>query len=308
MARRRRKARGRDIRGILLLDKPKGVSSNEALQKVKGIFHAQKAGHTGSLDPLASGLLPICFGEATKFSDYILNADKSYATHCQLGVTTTTGDTEGEIVEKKAVPALTEQELINVLESFLGESEQLPPMHSALKKNGQPLYKLARQGIEVEREHRPIWIENIELTSFDGDQFSFNVTCSKGTYVRTLAEDIGNKLGCGAHVTDLRRYDLGVFHIDDSVSLEKLNALRDEKAFAELDEYIMPIETALTDLPDLVLSEDSAFYIKQGQAVLVPKAPTEGWVTLFDKQHQFIGIGEIQDDAKVKPRRLLKTL
>ncbi|MDH3326408.1 MAG: tRNA pseudouridine(55) synthase TruB [Gammaproteobacteria bacterium] len=304
---RRRKIRGRDISGIILLDKPIGVSSNEALQQVKGIFNAQKAGHTGSLDPLATGLLPICFGEATKFSNYILTADKSYATECLLGVTTTTADAEGDVIDTCEVPALSEQHVIEVLESFLGESYQIPPMYSALKQNGQPLYKLARQGIEVEREPRRIWIENISLKSLSDNKLSFDVNCSKGTYVRTLTEDIGKKLGCGAHVTELRRFDLGVFHIDESVTLEKLNVLRDEKAFTELDEYILPIEVALTNWPRISLTDDSAFYVKQGQAVQVPKSPTEGSVTLFNSADLFMGIGEVQGDGKIKPSRLLKS-
>ena len=303
---RRRKARGRDISGIILLDKPVGISSNEALQQVKRIFHAQKAGHTGSLDPLASGLLPICFGEATKFSNYILTADKSYSTECRLGVTTTTGDAEGEVLDTLPVPPVKIQEMTEILDSFLGESFQIPPMYSALKQNGQPLYKLARQGIEVEREQRKIWIENIELTSLEADLLGFNVSCSKGTYVRTLAEDVGKKLGCGAHVTSLRRFDLGVFHIDQAVTLDHLNALRDEKAFEALDDCIVPVENALTDLISVSLTDDSAFYVKQGQAVQVSKAPAEGWVTLFNSANQFMGIGEIQDDGKVKPRRLLQ--
>ncbi len=304
---RRRKLRGRDISGIILLDKPKGISSNEALQQVKRIFNAQKAGHTGSLDPLASGLLPICFGEATKFANYILTADKSYAAQCKLGITTETGDQEGNVVETKPVPSITEQEMTEVLESFLGESEQIPPMYSALKKDGQPLYKLAREGIEVDREPRPIWIENITLKLLDGDVLHYDVSCSKGTYIRTLSEDIGKKFGCGAYVTELRRFDLGVFHIDESVTLDKLNALRDEKAFAAMDDYIRPIEDALADWPAITLTDDSVFYVKQGQAVQVPKAPTSGFVALFVSSGAFIGMGEIQDDGRVKPHRLMKS-
>lgn len=304
---RRRRLRGRDISGLLLLDKPKGVSSNEALQQVKRIYNAQKAGHTGSLDPLASGLLPICFGESTKFSNYILTADKTYSAVCQLGATTTTGDEEGEIVSRFDVPPLNEESVTRVLESFLGESEQVPPMYSALKQNGQPLYKLARQGIEVEREARQIWIDSISLNSISENQIDFNVSCSKGTYIRTLAEDIGTKLGCGAYVTELRRIDLGVFTIEQSVSLEKLNQLRDEKAFVALDDYLLPVEEALIDWPKITLTNDSAFYVKQGQAVQVSKAPVEGNVTLFAETGDFIGIGSIQDDGKVKPDRLLKT-
>jgi len=304
---RRRQTRGRNINGILLLDKPKGISSNEALQQIKRIFHAKKAGHTGSLDPLATGLLPICFGEATKFANYMLGADKSYATQCKLGITTETADTEGKVLETRPVPELDQQHVVKVLDRFLGETLQTPPMYSALKKDGQPLYKLAREGIEVDREPRPIWIERISLTRIAGDQLDFDVSCSKGTYIRTLCEDIGKMLGCGGHVTELRRFGLGVFHIDDSVTLEKLNALRDEKAFAEMDDYIQPIETALSDWPALRLTEDSAFYLMQGQAVQVPKAPANGVVTLFNSTNRFMGIGEIQDDGKVKPSRLLKS-
>ena len=303
---RRRKLRGRDISGIILLDKPVGVSSNEALQHVKRIFNAQKAGHTGSLDPLASGLLPICFGEATKFANYILTADKSYSTQCKLGETTTTGDAEGDVLETKPVPEVTEQKMCEILESFLGESNQIPPMYSALKKDGQPLYKLAREGIEVDREARPIRIESIALKSIEGSKLAYDVSCSKGTYIRTLSEDIGKKLGCGAYVTELRRIDLGAYHIDESVTLEKLDALRDEKAFTEMDTYIRPIEQALADWPAITLTDDSAFYVKQGQAVQVPKAPTSGLVTLFSSSSEFMGIGEVQDDGKIKPSRMLR--
>jgi len=304
---RRRKMRGRELHGIILLDKPVGLSSNEALQEVKKIFHAQKAGHTGSLDPLASGLLPICFGEATKYSDYMLNSDKTYRTEMTLGVSTTTGDKEGQILHEAPIPQLKEEQLAETLASFLGESRQIPPMYSALKQDGQPLYKLARQGVEVNREARTIWIDFLNMTEFNVPTVKFDVKCSKGTYIRTLVEDMGKALGCPAHVSDLRRTTHGVFDINGAVTIDELNQLRQEKAFQALDNKILPIETALSELPSISLSEDSAFYVKQGQAVQVAKAPVDGWVSLFGANDMFMGIGEIQDDGKVKPKRMLKT-
>ena len=299
--------RGRELHGIILLDKPVGLSSNEALQEVKKIFHAQKAGHTGSLDPLASGLLPICFGEATKYSDYMLNSDKTYRTEMTLGVSTTTGDKEGQILHEAPIPQLKEEQLAETLASFLGESRQIPPMYSALKQDGQPLYKLARQGVEVNREARTIWIDFLNMTEFNVPTVKFDVKCSKGTYIRTLVEDMGKALGCPAHVSDLRRTTHGVFDINGAVTIDELNQLRQEKAFQALDNKILPIETALSELPSISLSEDSAFYVKQGQAVQVAKAPVDGWVSLFGANDMFMGIGEIQDDGKVKPKRMLKT-
>jgi len=305
---RHRRNRGRKINGILLLDKPMGLSSNEALQQVKRMYNAQKAGHTGSLDPLATGLLPICFGEATKLSAFLLDADKSYLTECTLGERTASGDAEGEVIETRPVPEFSEQQILEVLNSFVGEIEQLPPMYSALKKDGQPLYKLARQGIEVEREPRTISIYKINLISFQANKLVIEVFCSKGTYIRTLAEDIGEKLGCGAYVSSLRRDTVGAFQIENAVSLDEITKLRDEKEFAAMDEHVLAMESALTDWPSIELSEDAAYYLIQGQPVLVPRAPTEGLVRLFKTEGDFLGIGQIQDDGLVAPKRLLSVV
>lgn len=300
-----RRSRGREINGILLLNKPVGLSSNFALQQIKRLFNAKKAGHTGSLDPLASGLLPICFGEATKLSHYLLDADKSYVTECQLGVRTTTGDAEGDIVSQQSVPVLTLHQINEVLEQFIGKTKQLPPMYSALKKNGQPLYKLARQGIEVERTPRTINISELRIVDFQNNKLCLKVQCSKGTYIRTLVEDIGNLIGCGAYVTNLERTAVGVYSMNDSVEMENIQQLRTENRFLEMDELLIPMESALSDWPEIKLSNDAVYYLRQGQAVLVPKAPTEGLVRLFEQKGEFLGIGQILDDGRVAPKRLV---
>jgi tRNA pseudouridine55 synthase len=301
----RRRAKGRDVNGILLLDKPSGITSNDALQQVKRLYFARKAGHTGSLDPLASGVLPVCMGEATKVSAFLLDADKRYQVRCQLGVRTTTADAEGEIVETRPVENYTEAQLEKVLENFRGSIEQIPPMFSALKHEGQRLYKLARQGVEVEREARPVEIYSLTLTGRGQDWIDIDVHCSKGTYVRTLAEDIGEQLGCGAHVIALRRTSVGPYGDQELVTLEQLRALK-EQDMPAMDALLLPIETALTQWPGVELSADAAFYLQQGQAVLVPRAPTSGWVRLYATNHNFLGMGEILDDGRVAPRRLMK--
>ena len=301
----RRRIKGRDVHGILLLDKPSGITSNDALQQVKRLYFAKKAGHTGSLDPLASGVLPICLGEATKISAFLLDADKRYAVRCQLGMRTETGDAEGAVVETLPVQDYSEQQLDAVFAQFRGNIEQIPPMYSALKHQGQRLYKLARQGIEVEREARPVVIHKLEMTGRGNDWIDIDVHCSKGTYVRTLAEDIGAKLGCGAHVSALRRTGVGPYGEDRLVTLETLQALREQDRGA-LDGLLLPIESALTQWPEVNLSADAAFYLQQGQPVLVPKAPTSGWVRLYRGQGEFLGMGEIIDDGRVAPRRLMK--
>lgn len=301
MARRNRK--GRPVNGVLLLDKPLGISSNKALQQVKNIYSATKAGHTGSLDPLATGMLPICFGEATKISAFLLDADKRYRFTCQLGITTTTGDAEGEVLESRDASAIKQADIEYVLPDFIGDIIQVPPMYSALKHNGQRLYKLAREGIEVERKARTITIYDIVLHSFEGDLLDLEVSCSKGTYVRTLAEDIGEVLGCGAHITKLRRLSVGPYQ-GEMVTAEQLYELARQGNDA-LDKILLPIESGVADWPDVRLGADAAFYIGQGQAVLVPNAPTEGWVRIYDQQ-KFIGVGEIQDDGRVAPRRMIQ--
>jgi len=304
MARRRK--RGRPINGIILLDKPQGLSSNHALQRVKGIYFAQKAGHTGSLDPLATGMLPICFGEATKLSGYLLDADKRYRFICQLGVTTTTGDAEGEVLEQSEVPELSVSQIENILESFTGTIEQVPPMYSALKHEGERLYNLARQGIEVERKARAVQIYELSLIGITGDLLEIEVSCSKGTYVRTLAEDIGKELGCGAHVTVLRRLAAGVFQDSDKmITLDELQKIRDENMDG-LDELLLPMDTALMHWPAVQLNSDMAYYIQQGQALQVPQAPTQGLVRLYDRdKEKFLGVGHILSDGRVAPKRLI---
>jgi tRNA pseudouridine55 synthase len=309
----RRKHRGRNISGVLLLDKPQGSSSNHALQKVKHLFGAAKAGHTGSLDPLATGMLPVCFGEATKISAFLLDADKRYHLKCQLGVSTTTGDAEGEVTATQDVSAITEVQVKAVLPEFIGEIEQIPPMYSALKHNGERLYKLARQGIEVERKARRITIYTIEFISLVKEQaqseepprliLELDVSCSKGTYVRTLAEDIAKKLDCGAHITALRRLSVGPY-AEQMLTIEQLTALA-EQGNAALDACLHPVDSGVADWPDVHLGSDAAFYVKQGQPVMVPHAPTQGWVRIYD-QSQFLGVGEIQDDGLIAPRRMIK--
>ena len=305
MAKRRRKS-GRAINGILLLDKAGGISSNKALQQVKNLYKAQKAGHTGSLDPLATGILPICLGEATKVSAFLLDADKKYRVVIKLGEKTDTADAEGEIIESSSTDMISEQSVKEVLPLFVGEQQQLPPMYSALKHNGERLYNLARRGIEVERKPRKITIYNLQLVAVDLPFFTLDVHCSKGTYIRTLAEDIGEKLGCGAHVAVLERTGVGTFEAD-AVPFEKLSQLA-ESGFAEIDKLLLPIDSALMDWPEINLNADSAFYIKQGQAVMVPKAPVDGYLRLYGPKKEFIGVGFVQSDGKVAPKRLMVAL
>jgi len=301
----RRRTKGRNVEGILLLDKPVGLTSNEALQKVKWLYRARKAGHTGSLDPLADGLLPLCFGAATKISAFLLDADKHYRVRARLGVRTTTADAEGEVIEERPVPALDEPAIEAALERFRGEIEQLPPMYSALKHQGERLYNLARKGIEVERTPRKVVIHQLRLLSLASPDLDLDVHCSKGTYVRTLAEDIGEVLGCGAHVTALRRTGVGPYQDTAAVTLAELEQ-RAEQGVAVVDGLLLPVDSALAHWPEVKLIADAAFYVRKGQPVLVPKAPTEGWVRLYADGGRFIGVGEILDDGRVAPRRLLQ--
>lgn len=303
MAKRRRS--GRNVQGILLLNKPLGMTSNQALQQVKRLFQAQKAGHTGSLDPLADGLLPICFGGATKISAYLLDADKRYRMRAQLGVTTTTQDAEGEVLQTRSAEHITEDALREAVAGFVGEIKQVPPMYSALKHKGQRLYKLAREGKEVEREPRAITLYENVLTAFEPPEFALDVRCSKGTYVRTLAEDIGEVLGCGAHVTALTRTGVGPYTAADMISMERLEAVLEAEGPPALDAFLLPVDSALGGWPAVRMSPDTAFYLAQGQAVMVPNAPVSGLVRLYDADDRFVGVGEIDEDGKVAPRRLL---
>ncbi|HYE35574.1 tRNA pseudouridine(55) synthase TruB [Methylocaldum sp.] len=292
----------RSVDGIFLLDKASGMTSNAALQRVKRVLKARKAGHTGSLDPLASGLLPICLGEATKLSGFLLNTDKRYQVTVRLGITTRTGDSEGEVIETSPVQSLSQDVLEQVLSGFRGEILQVPPMYSALKHQGRRLYDLARQGIEVEREPRRVVIHELRLLNFDSSSLELDVECSKGTYIRTLAEDIGKTLGCGGHVQTLRRTGVGDLSVADSHTLDNMESLDED----ELGGLVLPMDRIVSTLPAVQLSDELGFYVRKGQAVLVPKAPVHGWVRLYAQQSVFMGVGEILDDGRVTPRRLVK--
>ena len=308
--RRKRKPHERDVHGILLLDKPAGITSNDALQKIKRNYRAARAGHTGSLDKPATGMLPICMGEATKTSAYLLNADKTYVAVAKLGVVTNTADAEGEILETHSVPDFNQQNLEQVLAQFVGNIEQVPPMYSALKVDGQRLYKLAYQGVEVARQPRPVTIHQIDLVSFDHESLEIHVRCSKGTYIRTLVEDIGNVLGCGAHVSTLRRLSIGPFVEEQMITMENVEK-QVEQGDDALDGLLMPVDSALDHLPPVELSEDASYLLCLGQAVLMPDASgeklSEGLVRIYDQNRVFIGIGTIMDDGRIAPKRLLKT-
>lgn len=300
------KRKRRSISGILILDKPVGVSSNGALQKVRWLLNSDKGGHTGSLDPLATGVLPLCFGEATKFSRYLLDADKTYEALVRLGQTTDTGDAEGQVLETRPVDISVEQ-VEAVLPQFRGDIMQVPPMYSALKQDGQPLYKLARAGEVVERKARPVHISSLELLELDGELLRLRVSCSKGTYIRTLAEDIGRELGCGAHVAGLRRTVAGPFDLSRSVTLDELIALHDEQGSEALDQYLLPSDAGLLDWPEVTLSEHTTYYWQNGQPVRAPGSPASGLLRVYSHQQEFIGVAEIDDDGLVAPRRLIRS-
>lgn len=300
------KRKRRAVSGILILDKPIDFSSNGALQKVRWLLNAEKGGHTGSLDPLATGVLPLCFGEATKFSRYLLDADKTYEADIRLGVTTDTADAEGQVLETRVVNVdLAAVEA--VLPQFRGDIMQVPPMYSALKKDGQPLYKLARAGEVVERKARPVHIAELTLLSLEDDLLRVRVACSKGTYIRTLAEDIGAALGCGAHVAGLRRTQAGPFDLSRSVTLDELIALQEEQGSEALDRFLLPSDSGLLDWPLVQLTENSCFYWQNGQPVRAPGAPAEGLLRVYNHQDEFIGVAEIDDDGLVAPRRLVRS-
>ncbi|HCG9122287.1 TPA: tRNA pseudouridine(55) synthase TruB [Vibrio parahaemolyticus] len=308
MARRRK---GRPINGVILLDKPTGISSNDALQKVKRIYFAEKAGHTGALDPLATGMLPICLGEATKFSQFLLDSDKRYRVIAKLGERTNTSDSDGEVVETRPVD-VTLEKLEACIEKFRGESDQVPSMFSALKYQGKPLYEYARKGIEVPRESRKITVYEIVLHRFEGDEVEMEVHCSKGTYIRTIVDDLGEVLGCGAHVTMLRRTAVAKYPYEKMVTLEQLNELleqahREEIAPRELlDPLLMPMDTAVEDLPEVNLIPELADMVQHGQPVQVLGAPEQGSLRLtMGEERLFIGVGEMNDDGKIAPKRLV---
>lgn len=293
------------INGILLLDKSKDMTSNRALQKAKRLFNAKKAGHTGSLDPIATGMLPICFGEATKFSQFLLNSDKTYHVTARLGVQTTTGDSEGEMIAEHPVTNMSAKRIEKAMQKFLGKIQQIPPMFSAIKHEGQPLYRLARRGIEITRQSREVDIFSLQLHDFSEDTFTFQVHCSKGTYVRTLVEDIGCVLGCGASVTELRRLTVTPYANASMYTLENLETIFTEHHFNGLISCLLPIETAVQTFPILELSQSSAFYLRQGQAIRIHNKMDHSFVRLVSEDKTFIGIGEIIEQSKVKPKRLV---
>lgn len=293
------------IDGILLLDKPLGITSNKALQIVKRLFKASKAGHTGSLDPLATGMLPLCFGEATKFSQVLLDAKKSYRVIAKLGETTNSGDREGEIIRVQEVPFLSHSHLMSILDKFIGQIAQIPPMYSALKHQGQPLYKLARCGIEIERKPRLISIYNLQLEAFNHNSLTLKVSCSKGTYIRSLIHDIGEALGCGAHITYLRRLTVANYAESQMLSLEQLQNLAQQGV--NLKAYLLPFWSMLETWPNIILSEIEAQNIRQGKVVTVDSCLTLGEVRLTTKNNEFVGIAELLSDGKLKSKRLTRT-
>ena len=320
-----RKKKGRLVNGILVLDKPTGITSNRALQKVKRLFNAQKAGHTGSLDPLATGVLPICLGEATKVSHYLLDANKSYRAKCILGTVTTSGDSDGDIIGQEPVPLINQQDLLELIASFEGSQEQTPPMYSALKHNGRPLYEYARKGIEIDRKSRSITIFNIKLLSScietQANKESFieiEVQCSKGTYIRTLCEDIGKKIGCGAHIGALRRIDSGPFLLSQAITMDELlekysldetldtptNQQLDPILFDSMDKLLLPTDTAIKQFPAITINEQEYSRIQQGMTINIqPDIKSDDYRLYYD--NRLICIAILDEHQQLKPKRLL---
>lgn len=321
MARRK----GRPVDGVLLLHKPAGMTSNQALQRAKRLFFVEKAGHTGALDPLATGVLPLCFGEATKFSQFLLDADKGYRTCIRLGVTTDTCDADGEAIEQRSTAGITQAQVEAALAPLRGDILQVPPMYSALKLNGQPLYKIARQGGEVERAPRPVTIHQLNILAFRGGdeaEVDLEILCTKGTYIRSIAADLGEALGCGAHVKTLHRSQAGLFREDQCITLEALEAEftalqaaeGDERAYAALDRHLLSADAPVASLPAVELPENSAYYFRLGNPVMVGKVYRFGQqgdiVRVFcaeteQSPRRFLGLGSITDEGGVAPKRIL---
>src|SRR5690606_10097405 len=313
MARRK----GRPVDGVLLLHKPAGMTSNRALQIAKRMYFAEKAGHTGSLDPLATGVLPLCFGEATKFSQFLLDADKRYRSTFRLGVRTATSDADGEVLEEKSAEDITLAQVEQALTAFVGEIEQVPSMYSALKHEGQPLYKMARQGVEVERKARRVTIYSLRVLDFRSGpaaEVDVDVHCSKGTYIRSIAEDLGVALGCGAHVQTLHRSGAGAFDEGRTVTLEALEAAQAQGGYPALDALLLPPDSPVASLPALELPEQSGYYFRQGNPVMDPQVYRIGdqgdIVRVFlsasaAQPAQFLGLGELTEDGRVAPKRII---
>ena len=306
-----RRRKGRAVNGILLLDKPLQMSSNAALQKVKWLFFANKAGHTGSLDPLATGVLPVCLGEATKFTQFLLDADKCYHSTFRFGIATDSGDADGNVLGQASAVDLTREQIETALQQFRGEIEQVPPMYSALKHQGKPLYKLAREGIEIEREARPVTIHRFEIVDFrpsENAEVDVEINCSKGTYVRTLAQDLGAELGCGAYVSKLHRTAVGPFDEADMVTVEQLEAMREQGPAESMDHLLLPMDAGITHLPAVELLESMTWYFQQGQPVSVSgvyELAEEGCIVrVLDENDRFLGVAEVVD-GQVAPKRLV---
>lgn len=295
-----RGGRGKPVHGMVLLDKPAGLSSNQALQKVRRLFDAAKAGHTGNLDPFATGMLPLCLGEATKTAAFMLDADKTYLATAHLGVATRTGDIEGEEVERKPLPGAGSEELESVLSNFLGDIEQVPPMYSALKHKGKPLYQLARQGKVVERKPRKVHIFDIRLVTWNPPEFVFRVHCSKGTYIRTLAEDIAHRLGSCAHLTALRRLSVSPFAENDMVSLD---ALEDAAENGILNNRLLPVDAGLKSWPRIAIGASEAGRFSHGNTVTVP-GTEPGSVRVYGPGARLLGLGQCRKDGGLEPRRV----
>ncbi|AYY82760.1 MULTISPECIES: tRNA pseudouridine(55) synthase TruB [Proteus] len=306
-----RRRKGREINGVLLLDKPQDISSNDALQKVRRMFNASKAGHTGALDPLATGMLPICLGEATKFSQFLLDSDKRYRVIARLGQRTDTSDAQGEVIQERPVQ-FTQQALDDALESFRGETLQVPSMYSALKHHGKPLYEYARQGIEIEREARPITVYELQFIRWEGNELELEIHCSKGTYIRTIIDDLGEKLQCGAHVIFLRRLEVADYPKERMVTLDQLSMMIDnaqtaqEDPFLALDALLLPMDTAVAHFPVINLTTVIAGYLKLGQPVRVNHDINEGeWVRVTEgNEEKFIGLAIIKEGL-VAPKRIV---
>ena len=297
--------RGRDIHGVFLLDKPQGMSSNDIMQKVKRIFQANKAGHTGALDPLATGMLPICLGEATKFSQFLLDANKRYLVMAKLGERTDTSDAEGQIVETREVKVKT-PEILTALEQFRGDILQVPTMFSALKHNGKPLYEYARQGITVEREARPITIFELNFIEYNAPYLTLEVHCSKGAYIRTLVDDLGEALGCGAHVTMLRRTAVADYPTEKMLDWHTLQSLAEQQDLSLLDALLLPMDTAVAKLPTLTLNESQTQGIGFGQRVKFDNPNSlQGQVRLFSHENRFLGVAVIDENNVIRPQRLV---
>ncbi|GLS26872.1 tRNA pseudouridine(55) synthase TruB [Marinibactrum halimedae] len=307
-----RRAKGRSVNGVLVLNKPLGLSSNQALQRVKRLFNAAKAGHTGALDPLATGVLPLCFGEATKFSQFLLDSDKRYKSTFVLGRMTDSGDCDGEVINEVGASNITRESVESAMMSFRGGIDQVPPMHSALKHNGVPLYKLARKGETIERKPRHVEIHRFELLSFIPGQYPelvVDIHCSKGTYVRSLATDLGAALGVGGMVTELHRTGAGKFLEADAVALEDLERLAEEKGEEALDALLHSVDSPVSDFPKVTLDTASSHYFHQGQAVTCSKAyrltVEGGMVRVFNHCDDFLGVAVLKNDGQITPKRLV---